>query len=142
MATKEITEKEKFPSNSQNITEEPRKFPNKYRFITEILLLSVGVIILAFFIIVLFSDLSRTYIQKAHQIAERRTIQQKIALWERIVATHPGYRDGNFMVAIYAYQIGDITTTKQYLRTTLSIDPNFTLAQTLQKVVQIRSIGE
>lgn len=142
MAAKDIKKIKESPNNPQIIPGQPQKSPRNYRFITEVFLGSIGSLIVLGMILFVYLDLSHKYDEKRHLDAKRSEIQKKIYAWEQIASAYPNYPDGYFMVATLSYQIGDIKTAQGYLEKTLELDPNFKEAQTLEKIVQIRKMGE
>jgi hypothetical protein len=51
------------------------------------------------------------------------------------VSKQKGYRDGYFMLAVLNYQLKDFTKAGEYNQKVLSIDPSFSPALELKKVL-------
>lgn len=63
--------------------------------------------------------------------AERISKRQEIQLWQQFTASHPGYRDGYFKMAILEYQLGNTNSAREYISKVLSIDSEFLAAKEL-----------
>ena len=66
---------------------------------------------------------------------QRQELAGERAYWEDVVARHPGYRDAYFKLAVLSYQLGEKGKAKEYLETSLSIDPNFSQGREFSKQV-------
>lgn len=150
-------ERKEFPNNPRLIPEQVQKHhksPRLSRFITESLPLSlkhqrsrkifwsIFVSLLLLITLITSWDLQKTIIQKNQLDQKRQTIQIQIAKAKRSIYQHPDYRDGYFMLATLEYQLGNDQEAKKYTEKTIALDPNFKPAQTLEKLLQIKTIGE
>jgi len=63
-------------------------------------------------------------------------IKRLIAGWERIVDQKPNYRDGWLQLAYLNYKIYEDEKAKVYLTKALELDPNFTPARELEKIIE------
>ena len=68
--------------------------------------------------------------------SDPKEIKKLIAVWEKIVAEKPNYRDGWIQLAILHYKLYENEKAKECLEEALEIDPNFELVQKLQEVVK------
>src|SRR5579872_4854163 len=71
----------------------------------------------------------------------RQNLSSQRELWTNISSKFPGYRDAYFQIAQISYELGDIKTENMYLEKTLSVDPNFLPAQSLEKLTQLNNIN-
>lgn len=127
------------------VTSNSSKFPKIYRFITEkiknaegdLRVMIVGFIFGAFLTLIVLSSfyLIMGLREKAEVENQRQTAISQIQYWENVVEKQKGYRDGYFMLAVLEYQIRDFGKSEEYLKKVLEIDPNFTPAYDLQKVL-------
>lgn len=62
-------------------------------------------------------------------------VTTQYAYWQSIVALHPDYRDGYYMLALLAYKLGKYTETKTYLMKVQTIDPNYPGPETLRALL-------
>lgn len=121
------------------------EFPKIYRFITEkiknaegdLRVMIVGFIFGAFLTLIVLSSfyLIMGLREKEEVENQRQTAISQIQYWENVVEKQKGYRDGYFMLAVLEYQIRDFGKSEEYLKKVLEIDPNFTPAYDLQKVL-------
>lgn len=135
----------------------PSHFPSIYRFFTDhfsafwnavrqarrkktlsILKLSIFTftcIILLLGIAVIGLSLKQNIEQEQKVSKQREEINLKIAAWENIVATHKGYRDGYFQLAVLEYQLGDNVKSRKHNRKALALDPNFSEGRRLEEIL-------
>ena len=59
------------------------------------------------------------------QITDMGAQQNKYDYWQDTITNHPDYRDGHYMAAILAYQMGNITLSRAHLDKVKNLDPNF-----------------
>jgi tetratricopeptide (TPR) repeat protein len=52
-------------------------------------------------------------------------LKNEYAFWEMVAEEKPQYRDGLIMAGLYAYQLGERETSKQYLEKAYDLDPNY-----------------
>jgi len=67
--------------------------------------------------------------------ADPQDIKKLITLWEKIVAEKSNYRDGYLQLAILNYKIYENQKALESLKKALEIDPNFTEARKLEKLL-------
>lgn len=122
-----------------------QQFPNIYRFITEkiegsssqIKNLGLGFLFGAVFtLIVLVSfDLLSNFRIKTATDNQISSLRSQIGYWEEVVEKQKGYRDGYFMLSVLEYQLSDFKKSREYLKKALLIDPNFTVGQDLEEIL-------
>jgi len=64
-----------------------------------------------------------------------KDIKRLISAWEKIVQEKPNYRDGYLQLAILNYKIYENQKALESLKKALEIDPNFTEARKLEKLL-------
>jgi len=79
------------------------------------------------------SKLSQLWKQK--QLADPQDISRLITAWEKILTEKPGYRDGWLQLAFLHAKLNQNEKAKECLKKTLALDPNFTLARELEKIL-------
>lgn len=52
-------------------------------------------------------------------------VQKQFDSWKDVVANHPDYRDGYYMLSLLAYQLRKFEESRAYLATVKHLDPNF-----------------
>jgi tetratricopeptide (TPR) repeat protein len=68
---------------------------------------------------------------------KREELTEGIKLWQSIAEKYPGYKDAYFKIASMEYQIGDYKKAKQSVGKALVLDPNFSNARTLEKIINL-----
>lgn len=91
-------------------------------------------ILLAALLVSGYSFVKHVYQVKEVQ-KERARLVIKEQYWQHVVATHPEYRDGYFQLAVTAYQLGEKSIALANLQKTLTIDPNFSPAKELERMI-------
>lgn len=120
----------------------PRKqeFPRNYRIIPE-RLTGDGFTFLAGFLFVLASifvvslDLYSNYTKNQALNSEKDKVQNELVFWNGEVKKRPNYRDAYFKLALLNYQLKDFDKAKEYLKKTLSLDPNFEKGRELEVIL-------
>ncbi len=121
------------------------KFPKNYRFIAEriknaegdLRIMVIGFIFGAFLTLIVLGSfyLLMGLREKAEIENQRRIITSQIQYFEKVVEKQKGYRDGYFMLAVLEYQLKNFGKSQDYLNKVSEIDPNFSPAQDLQKIL-------
>ena len=124
------------------------QFPKIYRFITEKIKNAEGdlrIMVIGFISggLLTLIALSSLYLvvslrEKAEIENKKKVVISQIDYWEKVTEKQKGYRDGYFMLAVLWYQLGDFNKSEEYLNNALDIDPNFSPARDLQKVLDRR----
>ncbi len=65
----------------------------------------------------------------------RQQIKGDINFWQSILEKYDGYKDAYFQRALLEYKLGEYAQAKQDNSKALLLDPNFTDAQNLQKLL-------
>lgn len=120
-----------FPKNFRFITERFKKSKGEIKKIGKIFVL-VSLVSLIFFAA---TDLTLSYHEKDEIENKRNALSSQVKYWEGLVEEEKGYRDGYFMLSALNYQLKDLVKSKNYLEKVLLIDPNFSPAIELQKVI-------
>jgi len=68
---------------------------------------------------------------------KREELTENIKLWQSIAEKYPGYKDAYFKIASMEYQIGDYKLAKEYVEKALVLDPNFSNAMILEKIINL-----
>ncbi len=112
------------------------KYPRIYRIITD---LRIYVWITSFFLLVAVgfaaSDLVLHLQQKQEREKQYEAIRQNITHWEELASKYPYSRDIYFRLAVWEYQLGDKQKAKEYVQKVLTLDPNFTEARNVEKII-------
>ena len=67
--------------------------------------------------------------------SQPKQIQDSYEYWKEVAIQKPQYRDGLIMAGLYAYQLGEINQSRQYLQSAYAIDPNYApLNMILEKI--------
>ncbi len=75
-------------------------------------------------------------IQQVKEVQQQRVVlQSKLTKWEKILSTHPGYRDGYMKLAMLDYQLGDKIDANKNIENALTIDPNYIPALKLKGIL-------
>lgn len=133
-------------SKKTEIQEKASQFPKIYRFITErieksgkeIKILTAGFVfgLVLTLVVLACLDLASSFRNFKEIKVKRQTLVSQVSYWEKVVKKQEGYRDGYFMLAVLEYQLKQFDKSKEYLKKALSIDPNFSPAQDLQKALK------
>lgn len=121
------------------------QFPNIFRFITEKVknskeeIRKIGTVFIFVSLISLIFmaglDLTHTYSKKTQISNTKSALLSQQKYWQDLVEKDKGYRDGYFMLAVLQYQLKDMKNAQQNIEKVLTIDPNFSPAIDLQKVI-------
>lgn len=112
------------------------KFPRILRTFTEKYFLACLILfVLVVMLVVVGMDLYKDIDQKQKIDKERQEIVKQLQFWQSVVAKYKDYRDAYFQLAILDYRLGDISTSKFYLKKALDIDPNFEKGRELEKIL-------
>lgn len=57
--------------------------------------------------------------------AEHAAVQNRYDYWQNVIRNHPDYRDGYYMVAVLAFQRGNISESRMHLNKVKVLDPNY-----------------
>lgn len=57
--------------------------------------------------------------------AEHAAVQNRYNYWQNVIRNHPDYRDGYYMVAVLAFQRGNIRESRMHLNKVKVLDPNY-----------------
>lgn len=57
--------------------------------------------------------------------AEHAAVQNRYDYWQNVIRNHPDYRDGYYMVAVLAFQRGNIRESRMHLNKVKVLDPNY-----------------
>ncbi len=130
-------------------------FSNYYRIITEVLPKSIiktwkkwvkkpllrdnlySFFIVFFLITGIFLGASSYVLSVKYQAIKstREHLLDELTKWERVVLVHPNYPDAYFQAAYYAYEVRDTKKARFYLQKALALDPGFTAAEKLMKLM-------
>ena len=66
---------------------------------------------------------------------EREEIQKEIKKWQKILETHPNYRDAYLQIALLNWKIFRKKEALEALNKALELDPNFAPAKKLKKIL-------
>ena len=66
---------------------------------------------------------------------EKIKVQNELIFWQKEVGKMPNYRDAYFKLALLNYQLKDFDKANEYLKKTLSLDPNFEKGRELEKLL-------
>lgn len=123
----------------------PNKFPRIPRFITERKYRSLpfdAVFLVSFFCGILLMSLGlsitklRTDMTRWEKLEKTRAkVGVELSYWEKIIATHNGYRDAYMTASILSYRLGKRGEAAKFLSLVLVIDPNFKLGRQLQEKI-------
>jgi len=110
-------------------------FPKNFRFITEqkvwlAVLLALTLATLA----IMTPQLVSSWNARQHAQQEYQKLQKDLKTWEAIIQRYPTYRDAYFEAAVLSYRLGDKEKEVLLLTKLQTIDPNFALAQQLEKI--------
>lgn len=67
---------------------------------------------------------------------KRNDLVDQLGKWERVALVHPNYPDAYFRAAYFAYEIRDTKKARYYLQKALVLDPGFTAAYKLMKLIE------
>lgn len=117
-----------------------KQFPRNYRIIPERLrgsglVFFVGLLFMISSILAVSFDLYSNYKKRQNQIIQKDKILSDLAFWEREVKKKPDFRDAYFELALINYQLRDFDKAREYLKKTLSLDPNFERGRELEKLL-------
>lgn len=126
------------------------KFPKIPRFIPEaihkkeflyakILLFSIITTVLLVMIILRSYDIFRSTQAIRQSALKSKELVSEMHYWQKVVASHPGYRDADFRLAVLAYQLGDKNQAREYLGKSLQIDPDFKAGRDFAKVTGLNT---
>lgn len=57
--------------------------------------------------------------------ADKAALQNTYEYWLWVIRDHPDYRDGYYMAAILAFQLGDVNASREFVNTVRRLDPNY-----------------
>lgn len=117
------------------------QFPKNYRTITEktvtlVVVLAISSLIL--FITLLSTQIFNNYREFERISKERAELSSKLNSWSSILDRFPGYSDASFNIALIHFQLNDLAKAREYLNKTLSFDPNYPGAETLNAELKKR----
>ena len=117
-----------------------QEFPRNYRFIPEKLTgdgfaFLVGFLFILASIFVVSLDLYSNYTKNLMLNNEKIKVQNELIFWQKEVGKMPNYRDAYFKLALLNYQLKDFDKANEYLKKTLSLDPNFEKGKELEKLL-------
>jgi len=121
----------KSPSNSRIFTEASSKniFLRDWKLIT--ISFIVGILITAIGYVMI--DIYIQYKTFQLQEGKRQSLISEKQKWEKILASHPDYRDSYVKLALLEYQMGEREKAQIYLEKALEIDPNHEQARSLYR---------
>lgn len=143
--------------NTKKSKNRKSKFPNIYRFISDIFekhssrfnrkivfgvyskslrIFTLFIFIVA--IVVLGFDLNKNIEDRSKIDLERSNIAKEIGFWQSFLKKNKDYRDGYLQLSILEYKLRDYSMAKLYLNKALEIDPNFEKGKELKKVFGIQ----
>lgn len=67
--------------------------------------------------------------------AKRSSLYHQKNYWEKVIETHPGYRDAYYNLAVLELQLGNKENAKKHLERVLQIDPTFQKGRELEKIL-------
>ncbi len=112
------------------------EFPRIYRVITDRIL---WVFVASAVLLVLVSYIGLNIYSKFDElqklIKERERIVFEINHWEKVVTDYKDYRDAYFKLAVLEYQMGESEKSKNYLKKTFYLDPNFEKGRELERLL-------
>lgn len=110
------------------------KFPSISRLITDVKPLMLVILILIVVSLGLQAFILYKNVEDFQKLdREKKELISKIDYWKGIVNKYENYRDGYFKLAVLEYKIGDIVSSREYLKKTLELDPNFDEGKKLEK---------
>lgn len=95
--------------------------------------IAAGAIIIGITIVGL--DLNKNLLEKQRINQEKEKILSEIKFWQDISQKYKGYRDAYFKLALLEYKMGNIDKSRNYLKTTFDLDPNFEKGRELEKLI-------
>lgn len=66
---------------------------------------------------------------------EKIKVLNELVFWQKEIGERPNYRDAYFKLALLNYQLKDFDKANEYLKKTLSLDPNFEKGRELEKLL-------
>ncbi|MGB9911659.1 MAG: hypothetical protein ACPLKP_03655 [Microgenomates group bacterium] len=82
-----------------------------------------------------FPNLKINQLWQQKHYSDPEDIKKLINGWERILEKYPNYRDGWLQLAVLTYKNSQEEKTKESLKKALSLDPNYLLANELEKII-------
>lgn len=86
------------------------------------------------FALLLTGELMFRYRQWQQAQTERAQLMKDLQTWEGVTKRYSTYRDAYFEAAVLAYRLGKTQKEQEFLQKLRQIDPNFGLAQELEKI--------
>lgn len=59
------------------------------------------------------------------QRADDTALQKTYEYWIGVIRDHPDYRDGYYMAATLAFQLGNISASREFINAVKRLDPNY-----------------
>ncbi|MEK7533346.1 MAG: hypothetical protein AAB542_02820 [Patescibacteria group bacterium] len=56
---------------------------------------------------------------------ENTAVEHRYEYWQNVIRNHPDYRDGHYMLALLAFQRGNMDETRIHLNKVKILDPNY-----------------
>ncbi|MDP3998350.1 MAG: hypothetical protein Q8P89_01945 [bacterium] len=81
------------------------------------------------------TELQKALTEVENRINQPRRVKEEIENWEKIAQDFPGYRDAYLKLAHLYYSVYQNDQSRQNLKKTLELDPNFEPAQEMEKIL-------
>lgn len=123
------------------------QFPRIYRRITEnkdflhaLKVFKKMVIVFVFTVLVASTlfvavDLYKNFAKNQQIQTQRQKLIHEINIWQNFSEKYPNYKEVYFQIAVREYELGDFNKANLYLQKALFLDPNYTEALKLQRIL-------
>ena len=130
---KKKLKKLQFPRNYRGITED-KNFLYALKVFKKMTVVFIFTSLIVF-ILYIGVDLYKNFGKNQQIQAQRQKLTHEINLWQNFSEKYPNYKEVYFQIAVREYELGDFTKANQHLQKALFIDPNYTEALKLQRIL-------